>query len=97
MLISDAALKYTVANEPCPASLSVTLCESTDMSEAVVMEPPRADGFLESSCGVGDSAASLDDCIVDTAKYVHANASKTPWHQCPDTLGFHPGFLKSGH
>ncbi|XP_030289549.1 long-chain-fatty-acid--CoA ligase ACSBG2 isoform X1 [Sparus aurata] len=47
--------------------MRLTLCESTDMSEAVVMEPPRADGFLESSCGVGDSAASLDDCIVDTA------------------------------
>ncbi|XP_047443161.1 long-chain-fatty-acid--CoA ligase ACSBG2 isoform X2 [Mugil cephalus] len=37
------------------------------MSEAVVMEPPRADGFMESSCGTGDSAASLDDGIVDTA------------------------------
>lgn len=40
------------------------------MSEAVVMGPPRTDGFLESSCGAGDSAASLDDGVVDTAKYV---------------------------
>lgn len=97
MLINDAPLKYTVANELCPGPLSVTLCESTEMSEAVVMEPPRADGFLDSSCGVGDSAASLDDCIVDTAKYVRANAYETPWHQCPETFGFRLGFLKSGH
>lgn len=41
------------------------------MSEAVVMEPPRPGGFLESSCSTGDSAASLDDGIVDTVKYVH--------------------------
>lgn len=47
-------------------SLSVTACEPTTMSEAVVMEPPRPGGFLESSCGAGDSAPSL----VDTAKYV---------------------------
>uniref|UniRef100_A0A8C3AHN8 Long-chain-fatty-acid--CoA ligase ACSBG2 n=1 Tax=Cyclopterus lumpus TaxID=8103 RepID=A0A8C3AHN8_CYCLU len=31
------------------------------------MEPPRAGGLRESSYGAGDSAASLDDCIVDTA------------------------------
>ncbi|TMS19874.1 Long-chain-fatty-acid--CoA ligase ACSBG2 [Larimichthys crocea] len=31
------------------------------------MEPPRTGGFLESSCGAGSSAASLDDGIVDTA------------------------------
>ncbi|XP_035503477.1 long-chain-fatty-acid--CoA ligase ACSBG2 isoform X6 [Scophthalmus maximus] len=31
------------------------------------MEPPRPDGFLGSPCGAGDSAASLDDVVVDTA------------------------------
>ncbi|XP_069574168.1 long-chain-fatty-acid--CoA ligase ACSBG2 isoform X2 [Brachyistius frenatus] len=36
------------------------------MSEAVVMEPPRGGGRLGSSCGAGESAASLDDVIVDT-------------------------------
>ncbi|XP_026201525.1 long-chain-fatty-acid--CoA ligase ACSBG2 isoform X3 [Anabas testudineus] len=34
------------------------------MSEAEVMEAPRASGFLESSCGAGNSAASLDDVYV---------------------------------
>jgi len=43
------------------------------MSEAVVTEPSQAGGFLESSCGAGDSAASFDDGIVDTAKYVNTN------------------------
>lgn len=47
--------------------MQLTVCEPTAMSEAAGMEPPRAVGFLESSCGVGDSAASLDDAIVDTA------------------------------
>ncbi|XP_042273566.1 long-chain-fatty-acid--CoA ligase ACSBG2 isoform X2 [Thunnus maccoyii] len=47
--------------------MQLTACEPTTMSEAVVMEPPRPGGFLESSCGTGDSAASLDDGIVDTA------------------------------
>ncbi|XP_061594761.1 long-chain-fatty-acid--CoA ligase ACSBG2 isoform X2 [Cololabis saira] len=37
------------------------------MSDAVVMEPPQADGFLESSCGARSSAASLDDGTADTA------------------------------
>lgn len=41
------------------------------MSEAEVMEAPRASGFLESSCGAGNSAASLDDVYV--AKYVDNN------------------------
>lgn len=36
------------------------------MSEAVVMEPPQEGGLLESR-GAGDSSASLDDCILDTA------------------------------
>lgn len=40
------------------------------MTEAGVMEPPRAAGFLESSCVTGDSAASLDD---GTAKYANTN------------------------
>ena len=67
--------KYELSNEPCHSSLlSVTVCEPTAMSEAVVMES-RAGGFLESSCGAGDSAASLDDGIVDAAKYVHTNTS----------------------
>ncbi|XP_030583871.1 long-chain-fatty-acid--CoA ligase ACSBG2 [Archocentrus centrarchus] len=47
--------------------MQLTLCESTTTTEAGVMEPPRAAGFLESSCVTGDSAASLDDGIVDTA------------------------------
>ncbi|GLD49783.1 long-chain-fatty-acid--CoA ligase ACSBG2 isoform X1 [Lates japonicus] len=38
--------------------MQLTECEPT--AEGVVMEPPRSDGFLESSCGAGDSAASLD-------------------------------------
>lgn len=63
-------------NKPCHSFLSVTVCESTTMSEAEVMEPPRASGLLESSCGAENSAASLDD--VDVAKYVHTNASKQP-------------------
>lgn len=45
----------------------MTLCEPA-MSEAVVLEPAGPGGLLESSC-----AASLDDGIVDTAKYVHTN------------------------
>ncbi|XP_062250977.1 long-chain-fatty-acid--CoA ligase ACSBG2 isoform X1 [Platichthys flesus] len=48
----------------CVATLQVTMCEPA--TEAVAMEPPRADGFLESPRGVGDSAASLDDIIGDT-------------------------------
>ncbi|XP_015241709.1 long-chain-fatty-acid--CoA ligase ACSBG2 isoform X2 [Cyprinodon tularosa] len=36
------------------------------MSEAVVMELPREGGFL-GSCGAGESSASLDDGILDTA------------------------------
>ncbi|KAG7230572.1 hypothetical protein INR49_025289 [Caranx melampygus] len=43
----------------------MTVCDPT--AEAVVMEPPRADGVLESSCGAGDSAASLDDVTMDAA------------------------------
>ncbi|CAG5863715.1 unnamed protein product [Menidia menidia] len=45
----------------------VTACEPTSMSEAVVMEPSQAGGFLESPCGAQHSAASLDDGTVDTA------------------------------
>lgn len=41
-----------------------------------VTEPPREVSFLESPCVTVDSAASLDDGIVDTAKYV--NTSYTP-------------------
>lgn len=51
-------------------------CESTTMSETEVMEPPRASGFLESSCGAEKSAASLDD--LDEAKYVHTGALERP-------------------
>ncbi|XP_054458438.1 long-chain-fatty-acid--CoA ligase ACSBG2 [Anoplopoma fimbria] len=47
--------------------MQLTVCEPTTMSEAVVMEPPRAGGFLESSCGAEDRAVSLDGVIVDTA------------------------------
>ncbi|XP_035503467.1 long-chain-fatty-acid--CoA ligase ACSBG2 isoform X2 [Scophthalmus maximus] len=61
------------------STLPVTVCEPT--AEAVVMEPPRPDGFLGSPCGAGDSAASLDDVVVDTAKYVH---TKTQNHH--DTM-----------
>lgn len=77
MLVSNVLVKYTGANDPCCSSLLVTECESTAMSEAVVMEPPRAGGFLESSCGPGDSAASLDDVAPDAAKYVHTNTATT--------------------
>lgn len=54
---------------PRRSCLSVTVCEPSAMSEAVVMvEASRGGGFLESSCAVGNSSASLDDAIVDTAK-----------------------------
>ena len=73
--------------------LSVTACEATAMSEAVVMDPPRADGFLESQCGAGDIAGSLDDVIVDTAKYVHTRMC--PNHldstACLESFGSQPG------
>lgn len=45
----------------------MTDCEPTTMSEPVVIEPPRAGGLLGTTCK-GDSAASLDDGIADTAK-----------------------------
>ncbi|KAM3876318.1 long-chain-fatty-acid--CoA ligase ACSBG2 [Diretmus argenteus] len=45
----------------------VTVCEPTAASEAVVMDPARDGGFLQSSCGAEDSAASLADGAVDTA------------------------------
>lgn len=54
-------------------SPAVTACEPSAMSEPVVVEPPKAGGTLE-SCGAGDRSASLDDGIVDTAKYVNKNA-----------------------
>ncbi|KAM9384981.1 long-chain-fatty-acid--CoA ligase ACSBG2 [Pholidichthys leucotaenia] len=44
--------------------MQLTGCEATTMSETAVMEPSHANSFLESACGVGDSAASLDDGIV---------------------------------
>lgn len=47
--------------------MRLTACEPTAMSEAEMMEPPKASGILESSCRAGDSPASLDDGIVDTA------------------------------
>lgn len=59
-----------VLTKPGLCSFSVIVCESNTMSEAEVMEAPRARSFLESSCGAGNSAASLDD--VDVAKYVLA-------------------------
>ncbi|KAF3690697.1 Long-chain-fatty-acid--CoA ligase ACSBG2 [Channa argus] len=46
---------------------TVNVCESTTISGSEVMEPPRASSILESSCGAGNSAASLDDAIVDVA------------------------------
>uniref|UniRef100_A0A3B3ZTZ2 Long-chain-fatty-acid--CoA ligase ACSBG2 n=1 Tax=Periophthalmus magnuspinnatus TaxID=409849 RepID=A0A3B3ZTZ2_9GOBI len=55
---------------------AVVACESSTMSEAVVMEPPREAAFTESSCGRADSAAELDECTTDTAKYAHLNAPR---------------------
>lgn len=46
--------------------MQLTACEPCAMSEAVVMEPPQEGGLLESR-GAGDSSASLDECILDTA------------------------------
>lgn len=58
---------------PCPLSNSppVIVCEPAAMSTAVVMDPPRDDSNLQSSCVTGDSIASLDEVTMDsTAKYV---------------------------
>lgn len=52
---------------PRRSCLSVTVCEPSAMSEAVVMEASTGGSFLKSSCAVGDSSASLD-AVVDTAK-----------------------------
>ncbi|XP_035996841.1 long-chain-fatty-acid--CoA ligase ACSBG2 isoform X1 [Fundulus heteroclitus] len=46
--------------------MQLTACEPSAMSEAVAVEPPQAGGLL-GSCGAGESSASLDDCITDTA------------------------------
>uniref|UniRef100_A0A3B5LQM1 Long-chain-fatty-acid--CoA ligase ACSBG2 n=1 Tax=Xiphophorus couchianus TaxID=32473 RepID=A0A3B5LQM1_9TELE len=54
---------------------SLTACEPSAMSEPVVVEPPKAGGTLE-SCGAGDRSASLDDGIVDTAKYEEVATSE---------------------
>ncbi|XP_056893650.1 long-chain-fatty-acid--CoA ligase ACSBG2 isoform X2 [Takifugu flavidus] len=45
--------------------MKLTECEPTAMSEPVVIEPSRAGGLLGTT--KGDSAASLDDGIADTA------------------------------
>ncbi|XP_056133758.1 long-chain-fatty-acid--CoA ligase ACSBG2 [Lampris incognitus] len=47
--------------------MRLTEGESTAMSGAVVMEPPRDSDFLQSSCGPEDGAASLDDVAIDAA------------------------------
>ncbi|CAN9500311.1 unnamed protein product [Ophioblennius macclurei] len=47
--------------------MQLIVCESVGMSESAAMEPPRAQDFLESSSTAGDSKASLDDGILDTA------------------------------
>lgn len=59
---------YAFADVPRHSCLSVTVCEPSAMSEAVVMEASSGGSFLQSSCAVGDSSASLNDAIVDTAK-----------------------------
>lgn len=57
--------------QPVRSSFSVTDCEPTAMSDPVVIETSRADGLLRSTCK-GHSTASLDDGIVDTAKWVRS-------------------------
>ncbi|XP_028301449.1 long-chain-fatty-acid--CoA ligase ACSBG2 isoform X2 [Gouania willdenowi] len=47
--------------------MQLTVCDSTGMSEAAVMESSPANGFPPSAFGTGDSKASLDDVIVDQA------------------------------
>ncbi|XP_076007427.1 long-chain-fatty-acid--CoA ligase ACSBG2-like [Genypterus blacodes] len=47
--------------------MQLTESKSATMSEAVALEPPRAGGFLESSCGAEDSATSTGDATADTA------------------------------
>uniref|UniRef100_A0A8C6UZV7 Long-chain-fatty-acid--CoA ligase ACSBG2 n=1 Tax=Neogobius melanostomus TaxID=47308 RepID=A0A8C6UZV7_9GOBI len=44
--------------------MQLIACEPTNMSEAVVMEPPREAAFMEESCRA-DSAPELDDCTAD--------------------------------
>uniref|UniRef100_A0A674BFP9 Long-chain-fatty-acid--CoA ligase ACSBG2 n=1 Tax=Salmo trutta TaxID=8032 RepID=A0A674BFP9_SALTR len=46
-----------------PTRMHLTVCEPTAMSTA--MDPPREVSYLQSSCGTGDSVASLDDIAVD--------------------------------
>uniref|UniRef100_A0A4W5MJA9 Long-chain-fatty-acid--CoA ligase ACSBG2 n=2 Tax=Hucho hucho TaxID=62062 RepID=A0A4W5MJA9_9TELE len=43
--------------------MHLTVCEPTAMSTA--MDPPRDVSYPQSSCGTGDSVASLDDVAVD--------------------------------
>ncbi|XP_064845761.1 long-chain-fatty-acid--CoA ligase ACSBG2-like isoform X3 [Oncorhynchus masou masou] len=43
--------------------MHLTVCEPTAMSTA--MDPPREVSYPQSSCGTGDSVASLDDVAVD--------------------------------
>lgn len=63
--------------QPVRSSFSVTDCEPTAMSDPVVIETSRADNLLGSTCK-GDSAASLDDGIVDTAKWVRSTCCFDP-------------------
>ncbi|CAB1324284.1 unnamed protein product, partial [Coregonus sp. 'balchen'] len=46
--------------------MHLIVCEPAAMSTAVVMDPPRDDSNLQSSCGTGDSIASLDDVTMDS-------------------------------
>ncbi|KAM6922065.1 long-chain-fatty-acid--CoA ligase ACSBG2 [Xenentodon cancila] len=70
----------------------VTAFDPTAMSEAVVMEPPQADGFLESSCGARNSAASLDDGNVDTANESSEEESTV---EREEEIGAHDAFGSS--
>lgn len=47
--------------------MQLIACESSTMSEAVVMEAGREAAFTETSCGGADSTADLDEGIPDTA------------------------------
>ncbi|XP_029002872.1 long-chain-fatty-acid--CoA ligase ACSBG2 isoform X1 [Betta splendens] len=57
-LTSPQAATLTGESE---ASTGVIACESPSVSEAEVMEPARAAGFLQSSCAAEQRSASLDD------------------------------------
>ncbi len=66
-------VRSKVANEPCRSSFLVTECESSAMSEAVVIEPPREDQSVKSLA----DPPSFDDGSVNTAAYVNSDTSAT--------------------